>query len=195
MIRPIDGEEAGERMHAAIWDGPDLRELADPQALGADELRRAIAFARDVTKAVREHWFDLTPEELRNVVALADAIDAQMRRAEEAAVHIRKRSMVAALGSAWRAFVATVQSAGANTPLMFVAVNEAVHLRDAVREQQRKQYATEAAITEAAVNADPDWIAQHELREAHDAYAAGDFVALTPRELRERAQRKAQAEA
>jgi hypothetical protein len=57
-------------MHAAMWDGPGLRDLADPQVLNADELRRAIAIARRVTARVRDGWFDLTPDEVREVISL-----------------------------------------------------------------------------------------------------------------------------
>ena len=118
-----------------------------------------------------------------------------------AADRIRKRSMLAAIGHAVRGFIATVQSAGTNSALFFVAVNEAINLRNAVRQQLDAQHTIEAKITEEAVNAGPDWIAQHELREAHDAYASGQFISLTPAELRDRAARKvhdgdkAQAEA
>jgi hypothetical protein len=102
--------------------------------------------------------------------------------------------MAGAIGIALRAFVATVLSAGTNSPLIFAFANEAMHLRNAVREQLAAQRAVEEGVTEQALTRGPDFIAQHELREAHDAYAAGDFTTMTPTDLRERAAHKARDE-
>jgi hypothetical protein len=180
-------------MHAATWDVRDLPHIAEPQVLGADQLRRMIATARHVSQRARDHWFELAPDERRAIIQIADRLDSAIRDAEAEARQMRKRDFFIAFWTGLRALVATTLSQGTNTPLIIAFVAETVTLRNAVHAALAAEREVERGLLDR-VTVEQNFIADVELREAREAYANGCFVTATPDELRARAERKVQGE-